>query len=567
FVVVSGPNQESGMSTVNGVVNQYIAISYILQPKRAGNLTLASATAKIDGKNYAASPLKLLVKKNSGGHSSPNPFATVDPFAVPTRQPDFTDFILKPGENVPDKVSKNMQLKLQTSKTSCYVGEPIVASYKLYTRLKSDSKLSKNPSFNGFSVIDLQQPDVTDYAKEKVDGREYNVYTIRKAQLYPLQDGNIELESATLDNNIQFLKEEASNFNGNIDGFVNGFGLNDDALVTQSVSLSSKPVSILVKPLPVAGKPSSFSGAVGQFEIAATLEKNDLKTDESGKLYLVISGRGNLQLVTAPEINWPQQLEAFDAKVTDELVQTDVPVSGRKIFEIPFMVQSAGNYEVPAVSFSFFDPTTASYKTISTAAIALNVVAGASRPGSYAESNTAKEPFSLATEMFKNRIWLVSLLGLLIAMGIFFWIRQDGKQNRKSASVPDGLLFTEKINENLLVAETLAAVSQNPLSLTEACLHSIDCKDFYGLLNQELKKFLAMQFSLPLQDLSAKRVSSLMDKAGIDNTISLQTQALMQDIEWQLYTPYERNDEMDKLYNRAQALVQLIQTYHLQPTR
>ncbi|MBC7866264.1 MAG: BatD family protein, partial [Gloeobacteraceae cyanobacterium ES-bin-316] len=142
FVVVSGPNQESGMSTVNGVVNQYIAISYILQPKRAGNLTLASATAKIDGKNYAASPLKLLVKKNSGGHSSPNPFATVDPFAAPTRQPDFTDFILKPGENVPDKVSKNMQLKLQTSKTSCYVGEPIVASYKLYTRLKSDSKLS-----------------------------------------------------------------------------------------------------------------------------------------------------------------------------------------------------------------------------------------------------------------------------------------------------------------------------------------------------------------------------------------------------------------------------------------
>jgi hypothetical protein len=51
-----------------------------------------------------------------------------------------------------------MQLKLQTSKTSCYVGEPIVATYKLYTRLKSESKLSKTPSFNGFSVIDLQPP-------------------------------------------------------------------------------------------------------------------------------------------------------------------------------------------------------------------------------------------------------------------------------------------------------------------------------------------------------------------------------------------------------------------------
>ncbi|HSN61199.1 MAG TPA: BatD family protein, partial [Ferruginibacter sp.] len=278
FVVVSGPNQESGMNDINGVVNQYVAISYILQPRRTGNILLPAATAIIDGKNYSSPPLKLSVKKGAGSNAASNAYAAIDPYAIQRPQEDFADFILKSGERVPDKVSKNMQLKLQTSKTSCFVGEPIVASYKLYSRLKSESRLAKNPSFNGFSVIELQQPDETAYAREKLNGREYNVYTIRKAQLYPLQDGTIEIESATLDNNIQFLKDDAANLQGNASGYINGFGLGTDAVVTESVSLTSKPVSIVVKPLPVQGKPASFNGAVGKFDITATLEKSNFST-------------------------------------------------------------------------------------------------------------------------------------------------------------------------------------------------------------------------------------------------------------------------------------------------
>ncbi len=74
-----------------------------------------------------------------------------------------------------------MDLRLEVNKTSCYVGEPVVATYKLYTRLKSESKLTQNPSFNGFSVVDLQAPDVTGSSIDKFQGRDYHVYTIRKA--------------------------------------------------------------------------------------------------------------------------------------------------------------------------------------------------------------------------------------------------------------------------------------------------------------------------------------------------------------------------------------------------
>jgi hypothetical protein len=565
FIVVSGPNQETGMSNVNGLVKQYMGISYILQPRHTGKIIINAASATINGKSYTSRPLKLQVLSTSGARSQPaasaSPFAAMDPYLAAAPKEDFNDFILKKEERVQDKVSKNMLLKLQTNKTSCYVGEPVVASYKLYTRLKSESKLTKNPSFNGFSVIDLQQPDVTDYAREKLNGREYNVYTIRKAQLYPLQDGTIELESATLENNVQFLKEDAKGLQDNLDGFMNGFNLGEDALITETVSLTSKPVSIKVKPLPEAGKPVSFNGAVGKFDFTASLEKNSFTTDETGKLTLVVSGAGNLQLITAPEINWPAQLEPFESKVTDELLQTDVPVSGRKIIEIPFTVQLPGNYNIPSIEFSFFDPATASYKRVATNPIAFTILKGTNKPLSISGINEKKAPVSFAKKMFENRGWIVAVIGFIMALGLLGWIKQERKKNLKP-SLPVVLPIKEENAAITRLAEMAAAAPQNPLSLSETCLNSIDCREFYTLLNQDLKTFFAQKFLIPLREINVKKILAAMDMAGIDNKVALQVQQLFQDVEWQLYTPFERNDLMDQLYSRAQSTLQLIQTYH-----
>lgn len=564
FIVVSGPNQETGMSNVNGVVKQYMGISFILQPRQTGKIKINAASATINGKQYASQPLKLQVLNTAGARSQPgasaSPFTAMDPYLAAAPKEDFNDFILKNGERVPDKVSKNMLLKLQTNKTSCYVGEPVLASYKLYTRLKSESKLTKNPSFNGFSVIDLQQPDVTDFAREKLNGRDYNVYTIRKAQLYPLQDGTIELESATLENNVQFLKEDAEALQGNLDGFMNGFNLAEDAFITETVSLSSRPVSIKVKPLPQSGKPVSFNGAVGKFDFTATLEKNNFSTDETGKLTLVVSGAGNLQLVTAPEINWPAQLEPFESKVTDELLQTDVPVSGRKIFEIPFTVQVPGNYQIPSIEFGFFDPATASYKQIATKPMAFTIIKGANKTPNMTGINEKKAPVSFAKKMFENRGWIIAVIGLMMALGLMGWIRQERKKNQPLSSAVE--LPVEKENEDMIrLAEMAAAEPQNPLSLSENCLNRIDCREFYTLLNQDLKTFFAHKFSIPIQEINLKNILASMDKAGIDYKVALQVQQLFQDIEWQLYTPFERNDLMNQLYSRTQSTLQLIQTY------
>jgi hypothetical protein len=567
FIIVSGPNQESGMSNVNGIVKQYLALSYILQPRKTGTIDLGVSSAKISGRIYKSSSLKLMVKKGNGPSNNPgniavSPFSSIDPFAAPPAPAEnFDDYILKKGESVPEKVDRNMQLKLQTNKTSCYVGEPVIATYKLYTRLKSESKISKTPAFNGFSVIELQRPEETEYAREKINGKEYHVYTVRKAQLYPLQDGAVELESATVDNIVRFLKPGAADVTQqNMNRFLNGFDISPDDLITENVILSNKPVTIIVKPLPEKGKPASFKGAVGKFTVAASLEKNSFANNETGKLTVTISGAGNLQLVTAPDIQWPAGIETFDPKEREEFDQLAVPVSGDKIFEFPFAVDSPGKYELPAFDFSYFDPALAAYKIITVPARKFTVTKGLPRPAFPAGAIVSKQSAGLSKIMFENRGWIVAGIAFVMFCGILIWLKNERrtKPNPEPVIPPSEEIMAAPV---VTYQETMSLKLQNPLSKSEDCLKNTDCTQFYSLLYGELKDWLSFKFSLGKDELNIKNISIAMDRAGIENEVVLQLQQLLQEIEWQLYTPFERGEEMALRYSQSRMILQAINNY------
>ena len=121
-----------------------------------------------------------------------------------------------------------------------------------------------------------------------------------------------------------------------------------------------------VKALPETNKPVSFTGAVGKFSLEAGLQKTNFPANEPGKLILKISGSGNLQLLTAPTLTWPSGIDPFEPKVTEDLNKIAVPVTGTKVFEYSFSANAPGEYSLPAINFSYFDPVSASYKTIGT---------------------------------------------------------------------------------------------------------------------------------------------------------------------------------------------------------
>ena len=566
FIVISGPNQESGMSMVNGNVKRYIALSYVLKPKGVGNFSIPPVSATVDGTDYKSNRVDIKVTgattgNNPGVNSFTTPFANIDPFAEPAPRALYKDYILRKGDDPVDKINKNMFVKLEVDKTSCYVGEPVIATYKLYTRLRSESNMTKNPSFNGFSVIDLQQQD-NSYRVEKMNGKEYNVYIIRKVQLYPLLSGNLELGTAEIENNVHFIKAEYLDQQANIYGdMFQGFAdasVPPEGIEDHKVTLQNKPLSILAKPLPDMNKPASFKGAVGNFQVETKIEKDKFSTDDAGKLVMTISGVGNLQMVNPPEINWPEGIEGFDPKATDDLYKNTVPLSGRKMFEFPFTVSKPGTYIMPALEFSFFNPRDLKYKTVNTTPLQVTVTRGTGKPKQNNEIAKADTNDPGLARFFKNRWRVVSLIAVLIICGLIFWLKKEDKKEKRvkaAAAVQKENTLDDEPVEEIMLAQ------QNPLLLAERILQTGDGRAFYTELNQALKNYLSKKLSIPAEELNKKNISEQLDRKGVAHETSMQLHRLMDEIEWQLYTPFTENEKMKAAYEMANEIIQLLNTY------
>jgi hypothetical protein len=499
---------------------------------------------------------------NTASAANPNtsPFGGFNPFDGPALQPGFTDYILKKGENVADKINRNMFVQLHTDKTSCYIGEPVIATYKLYTRLKSESSVTKNPSFNGFSVVDLQQQDNASYTREKLNGRDYNVYVLRKVQLYPLQSGVLALEPIEVENNVHFVKEAyASRQQDMLSDLMQNFAdaaIPAEGIQDEKIILQNKSVTINVKPLPTINTPAAFKGAVGNFKIEAVLEKKDFTTDDAGKLSILISGVGNMQLVTAPDVQWPQGIEAFEPEAVDDIVKSTVPVSGRKLLTYSFTVDTPGTYTLSPIRFSFFSPALGRYQTDSSKPLTFTVTKGTGKKAAPFIA-PKKEGKSYLNNFFANRRLVVSTVAILIICGLLFWLKRDKRKEQQQQ------ILEAKANE-AVVAEEAAAVPAIPVNWLEKAtqlMHNNDSSSFYQELDKALKAYLAHTLQLPVETITKKNITSQLNKLQIPEENINDLQQLMQHIEAQLYTPFPATDKMELLFNNTKETINLLDTY------
>jgi len=564
FVIVGGPNQQSGMTSINGKIDQYVSVGFDLKPKSTGTFVIGSATATADGKTFSTRPVEITVTNQSSVSPNNNQQNQLSPFSnfgfdfpsPPARQ--FDDYILKPGENAEEKVKKDLALDLEVNKKTVYVGEPIVASYKLYTRLRSETTISDAPAFNGFSVSDLEVKN-NDYNIEEYNGRKYNVYTLRKVQLYPLQAGTFTLDPLVSNNKVTFLKAEFAN-RQNTSGF---YDLLEDfsqsltpqnEMVEKDVTLKSKPVTIIVKPLPTENKPTDFKGAVGYFSLNASLEKNNLTTDDAGNLVVTLSGKGNIQMVNAPKITWPQGLEGYDPKVKDNVDNSSVPMKGTKTFTFPFTISDPGIYTIDSIEFSYFDPELQSYKTLRTPPLTVSVKKGTGNSNNEyvkAAQKNKDEPFYTNKKL---DIVIGISLCLLIILLIFF--AKNKKQNRESVlethvKVDDIENDTEEETQEL-------KIPQNPLAEAHDKLKEDDSVGFYHTIHYSLKKYLCLKFKIQQEEFSRKRVNEELDKCNVGIGTSHLLNSVLDEIEINLYAPAIGSNEQKDIFEKASEVVSLL---------
>lgn len=470
------------------------------------------------------------------------------------------NYVIRGNENAADKVKGHLFVQVTADKKTCMVGEPILLTYKLCTQLKSLSTLVKSPSFNGCSVVDMPTEDFAHYGYETINGQLYNVFQLRKVQLYPLQAGNLAIEAAMVDNKLHFIKENyllaQDGFRYNPELFVKDIlesidkgTAPKDAILTHQIAINSPAISITVKDYPAADKPADFTGATGQFNIAAALSQLKISTDEVGKLTVALTGKGNMMLLTPPDIQWPQGLEAFEPTVTERVSHTTTPISGTKFFEYRFSATKPGSYTIPAINLSWFDTQKRNYQTSHTPALTVNVTQGS---GKQTAPVTGPEPEKekFFNRLFANRWWVAGPVIGLILLGLIVWMRSENKKDKKAKA----LAAQERANATELPASIVEPA--NPLENAADLLHQGDSHLFYTRLSNDLKNYLTHKMQLPVFNKSTLAVA--LDKRGVSTETAIELSAVLEALEWQLYTPVSDATQMEALYHRSLSVVESI---------
>ncbi|MFT3932509.1 MAG: BatD family protein [Chitinophagaceae bacterium] len=554
FTVVSGPMQQTGISIVNGATTKSEGISYVLKPNAIGKFTIGGATAVIDGKQMHSNPVAITVtnapskqQSGGGGGGGINPFFG---FSMPEEVPEVNEeYILRKDENAADKIKNNLFARLDVNKTTCYAGEPVVATYRLFSRVKSESRVTKRPTLSQFSVYDMVQPEANNPTIEKINGKPYNVHIIRKVQLYPLQDGSFVLDPVELDNTVRFLRLQGSNrvsMQQMLDDYMNG--VTDGKMEEQKITIASKPVTITVKPLPAAGKPDSFDGAVGKFSISATIPKMKIEAGETAELDVVLKGQGNLTLINAPQVNWPESVEGYDATVKENLDKTVAPISGAKMFQFTFTPNKEGDITIPAIVFSYFDPAANAYKTITTEAITTHIDKATKSHKATSTATAAKTPQNESSWLGnKLLLWLLPLL-LIIAFVVYRIAKKKPQTKRPPIISPENTK-----------PETIEPVAPtDPFEAAKFALAAVNSQLFYKETGKAVWNILSEKFNLTSSQLNKPVVVRLLQQENASAEKIGLLENVLNDCELALYTPVHTEHDMRETLDKAERLKQLL---------
>lgn len=422
--------------------------------------------------------------------------------------------VLQPGEILEQKIKKGLLLKVEVSKTNPVVGEPLKVVYKLYSRLNTSSQVMKRPSFTGFSVLEMVDRYDSKPVVEMLNGIPYYVNLIRKVQLFPLQEGSFVLDPAEVESIIHFVKINI------------GSG---PSVLNERLTLRSEPVIIHVKPLPVKGQPDHYTGAVGKYRVVVTGPDTAIHQGELVKVKVVVEGTGNLNLLTPPEIRWPEGVDTADPTVRELVNKFSFPLSGTKTFEYSFAAPDTGNIVIPAASLSYFDPEQQQYKEALSTPVVLHVVAGESESTARLRNSALR---NVGDPGIPRHFYWFGLVVLIIAGWLTYQFFQMGKK-KQVAVVP-----AEPVKPAIVVP-----AAEEQLSTAREALQTGNLKLFYHEVQHVLWNMAAIRCEIPPSLLNKQNVAARLSFQGVDDALVQQLLQLLNACEWALYVPeHEQSD-------------------------
>lgn len=552
FTVVGGPftSSSSSFSMVNGSMSHTVknTYTYALQAYKEGTFPIGPASLTVKGEKVSSESFVIKVLPDDGSYAASSGGDASSGSSQGKSQ----------NTNDPQVSGKDLFLKVIPTKKSAYVGEQIVLTYKLYTKVPVSSlSVDKMPSYAGFWTKDISDNNGGSLrqSSEYVNGMEYTVAEIQKIIVVPQRSGKLNLDPMSIECIAQIRTESnRRQSNDPFDIFFNDPFFNRN-IVNVKKELSTSALTIDVKNLPESGKPASFAGAVGNYNFRSDIDKTELRTNEAFTLTLTVSGAGNIELLQMPEPNFPPDFEVYDPKITTSPNITAQGLSGTKKAEYLVIPRRAGNFNLSPVEFSFFNPANGTYTTLNSESYAVHVEKGSGDEGDggiYASNQEGikylgsdvrhimtGDPHlkAMHSAFFGTAPYFVILLAMLLVFIILLMVSKKREQSKQDVAA----------NRN----KKATKVARARLKKADQYLKVKDQNNFYVEMSQALWGYISDKLGIERSKLSMDTVSEAMKEKNVPDDLTQQFVDTLNSCEFARFAPGDAEAKMGDLYQKG----------------
>ncbi len=538
FTIQQGPMQSSSVQIINGSMSQIIKLTYYISAKKEGILTIGPATI-ISGSSTLQSK-SITIEATKDNQNTQN----------------------QGGQNKGDSksgksgTSENIFARTSVSSSKVYTGEQFTITHKVYTRLNLKGFQDiKFPSYNGFWSQDEARKTQYQITNENINGVSYNVVEIKKAFLFAQRSGKIEIEPIT----IPCIVQEKSGKQNN-DPFAQFFG-NDaffgfDSYKNVVYSIKSNSIIVDVLPLPEENKPMGFSGAVGNFSMSTSIDKENAKTNDGINLKINITGRGNLKLIEPPKIEFPDEFESYDPKINENITTGPNGTSGSKSFEYLLIPRHEGNYKIGNWSFTYFDTEKKKYISLPSKEFSLSIEKGINTSNSTPlMSSSVKEDVKILANdiryintnpiifskkenyFFGSFVFIAGYIIPLLLCLAFILLRK--------------IYLTKNSDTSMIKKRTAGRIAKKQLVQAEKSIAENKKEDFFINVLSALYNYAGNKMSIATSDLSKEKVTEFLKAKNTNEEIIKELVTLIDECEFARYAPGLQSDNLQTVYNRA----------------
>ena len=250
------------------------------------------------------------------------------------------------------------------------------------------------------------------------------------------------------------------------------------------------------------------------------------------------------------EIKFPSSFEVFDPTITDKTYVGNNNTNGTKTFEYILIPREKGNFTIPEIKFSYFNPKTEKYVKLNTKEYLISVKKGKQ----YIPTDTTQSSLqnldllensgfsSITNRQFTSK-WYPFSYWIIFALIILSYL-------------VDFILSKRSINPIEIKKRKSTKIAIKRLKNARFCLKNNNFEPFFEEIEKSLWGYFADKFEVNSSKLSKETIDIYFNNKNIKTKTKNNFVSLLNICEFARYSPSkDRNLQMEKTLENAKEII------------